>query len=118
MKIDRVCRSTVAAESLALLNATDHVLFINVTIKLLFGEEYPVHINCYIDSKGLLELVNKTKDATEKRLIITMSEIREMIERKEIKVNYIPSKMMPADVLTKRGVDSKSLRNCLSGANE
>ena len=67
-----------------------------------------------IGSKGVLELVNKTKDPIEKRLIITMAEIREMIEHKEIKVDYIPSKLMPADVLTKRGVDGKVLRMCLN----
>ena len=114
VKIDRVCRSTVAAESLALLNATDHALFVHETLKLLLGDKCPIQIRCFIDSKGLLELVNKTKDPIEKRLIITMAEIREMIERKEIKVDYIPSKLMPADVLTKRGVDGKVLRMCLN----
>ena len=111
VKLDRVCTSTLAAESLALYKAVDHTLFIQKTIQQMLGESTKVMIECYVDNKGLLELINKTKDPTEKRLICTMASLREMVERAEIKVSYIPSKEMPADVLTKRGAKGDVLRS-------
>ena len=103
VKLDRVCQSTVGAESLALIKAIDHTLFIRNTFTEITGINQSDNIECFVDNKGLLELVYKTKDPTEKRLICTMASIREMIEKKEISVTYIPSKEMPADILTKRG---------------
>ena len=113
VKLDRVCSSTLAAESLALLKAVDHALFIQQTLKQMLGPATEIKIQCYVDNKGLLELVNKTKDPTEKRLIVTMASLREMIEREEITVAYIPSKKMPADVLTKRGPSGDVLQSYL-----
>lgn len=117
VRIDRVCRSTLAAESLALSAAADHVLFIKENLKKLVGNITPISIDCYIDSKGLKELLEKTKDPSEKRLIVTMAELREMVENEEINVHLIPSKKMPADVLTKRGVDCNILREFLTSNN-
>ena len=63
---------------------------------------------------GLIDLVNKTRDPTEKRLIVTMASLREMVERDEIKVSYIRSKEMPADVLTKKGPSGSVLQSHLT----
>ena len=112
VKLDRVCYSTLAAESLALLKAADHTIFIQQTLRQILGASLNVTIDCYIDNKGLLELVQKTKDPIEKRLIVTMASLREMVEKGEITVNFMPSRTMPADVLTKRGPSSQSLRMC------
>ena len=112
VKLDRVCHSTLAAESLALLKAVDHTIFIQKTIKEMLGESLEVTIECFVDNKGLLELVQKTRDPTEKRLICTMASLREMVEREEILVRYTPSNKMPADVLTKKGPSGDVLRSC------
>ena len=72
-----------------------------------------IKIKCYVDNKGLLELINKTKDPSEKRLIVTMASLRESVEKEEIDVIYIPSKMMPADVLTKKSANGFVLKSYL-----
>lgn len=113
VKLDRVCQSTVAAESLALTKAIDHTIFIKKTFEKITGINKSPDVECFIDSKGLLELVYKTKDPTEKRLICTMASIREMIDKKEISVTFIPSKNMPADILTKRGPSGSIIRQHL-----
>lgn len=115
VRLDRVCNSTLAAESLALLKAVDHSMFIQQTLKQMIGEDTDVRIQCYIDNKGLLELINKTKDPLEKRLIVTMASLRESVEKEEIVVNYIASKMMPADVLTKKNANKLVLKSYLDG---
>ena len=113
VKLERKCCSTLAAESLALAKAVDYTQLIKETIKQILGESTQVQIECYVDNKGLLELIHKTKDPTEKRLIVTMASLREMVERDEIKVTYIPSKQMPADVLTKKGPTGRVLQSHL-----
>merc|ERR1712212_1090965 len=66
VRLDRVCSSTLAAESLALLKAVDHSIFILQTIKQMIGTgSDDIKIKCYVDNKGLLELINKTKDPSE-----------------------------------------------------
>ena len=114
MRLDRVCSSTLAAERLALLRAIDHSVFIQQTLKQMIGSENTdIRIQCYVDNRGLIELINKTKDPTEKRLIVTMASLRESVEKEEIDVTYIPSKMMPADVLTKKSASGLVLKSYL-----
>ena len=43
-----------------------------------------------------------------------MASLREMVERDEIKVSYIRSKEMPADVLTKKGPSGSVLQSHLT----
>ena len=114
IRLERVCSSTLAAESLALFKAVDHTLLIQSILKQLIGAvNTDVKIHCYVDNKGLLELINKTKDPTEKKLITTMASLRESVERKEIEVSYIPTKEMPADVLTKKNASGFVLKSFL-----
>ena len=68
-----------------------------------------VPIECYIDNYSLNDLLHKTKDPEEKRLLCAMAPIREMIERNEISVELIKSKM-PADILTKRGLNDTLMK--------
>lgn len=114
IRLERVCSSTLAAESLALFKAVDHTLLIQSVLKQLIGTvNADVKIHCYVDNKGLLELINKTKDPTEKKLITIMASLRESVERKEIEVSYIPTKEMPADVLTKKNASGFVLKSFL-----
>ena len=114
VRLDRVCSSTLAAESLALLKAVDHSIFIQQTLKQMSSPESDnIKIQCYVDNKGLLQLIQKTKDPIEKRLIITMAFLRESVEKEEIDVTYVPSKMMPADVLTKKNATGIVLKSYL-----
>lgn len=114
VRLERVCSSTLTAESLALFKAVDHAMLIQQILKQLMGSvNAEIKIHCYVDNKGLLELINKTKDPTEKRLITTMASIRESVDRQEIEVSFIPTKKMPADVLTKKSASGLVLKSYL-----
>ena len=52
------------------------------------------------------------RDPTEKRLICSMAPIKEMISKQEIRIKLIGTKDMPADILTKHGVDVRNIRDC------
>ena len=98
---------------MSLVKAVDHAVFIQQTLLDIIGVN-SVPIKCVIDSKSLYEILTKTKDPQEKRLIVILAPIRESIERKEIEVCRILSKQMPADILTKRrGVNPAVIRDHL-----
>ena len=65
--------------------------------------------------ESLDESLRSTKQVQEKRLRINTAEIQCMLESKGInKINWIPSKENLADGLTKRGIDTCVLLQCIS----
>ena len=113
VKIDRVCQSALSAEGLALVKAVDHAIFIQETVKSIINSQHGPLIECYIDSKSLHEILLKTKDPEEKRLICILAPLRDSISHGEITIFRIDSKQMPADILTKRGVNGNVMRSHL-----
>ena len=109
-KIERVCQSALAAEGLALTKAVDHAAFISSTVQQILPKCRKIPIHCFIDSKSLEEVLVKTKDPEERRLLVAVAPIRDSIEKGEITISRITSKEMPADILTKRGVASNVIR--------
>ena len=111
VKIDRVCQSALGAEGLGFVKAVDHAIFLQKTVQLMINDETGgIPIEGYTDNKSLVEILHKTKDPEEKKLICSIAPIRDSIDRGEITVSRITSKEMPADILTKRGVNSKVIR--------
>ena len=111
-KIERTCQSSLEAECLALLKAVDHAMFVQKTLQDIFPKAES-KIICYIDNKSLNDLLLGIKDPTEKRLICSMAPIKEMIGKMEIEMNLIKTKEMPADILTKHGVNGRNIRDCI-----
>ena len=110
VKIERVCQSALAAEGLGMVKAIDHAIFVEQTLMKMMQIERKIPINCFTDSKSLYDVLLKTKDPEEKKLVCILAPIRDSIARGEIEVFRIGTKEMPADILTKRGVNSKCLR--------
>ena len=77
VKIDRVCQSALAAEGLALVKAIDHAVFIMKTLQKMMNNEEKIPIVCYTDNKSLHEVLLKTKDPEEKRLVCVLAPIRD-----------------------------------------
>ena len=112
IKLERICQSALGAEALSLLKAVDHAFLIQQTFENITGRTLPM--DCFTDSKSLYEILLNTKDPEEKKLIGKIAPLRQSIERGEITIQRISPKMMPADILTKRGVNSMTLRDYLS----
>lgn len=112
-KIRRVVKSTIAAETLALVDGLDVACYIKgILTEILFpkGEGNMMPIDCYIDNKSLFESVHSTKAVSEKRLRIDIASIKEMIQKEEISsVKWIETNLQLADSLTKRGASGKKL---------
>ena len=73
-------------------------------------------ILAYTDNQSLYDAAHSMKQTLEKRLLVDISSIQEMIERNEIKVTWIGKEKQLSDILTKAGVSSKGLLNILSNS--
>lgn len=116
-KIRRVVKSTIAAETLALVDAVDNAYYIGSIIsELLFRKSSNVvSIECFIDNKSLHDNIQSTKSVCEKRLHVDIAIIKQMINRGEIsRVKWVPNTSQLSDSLTKRGASTRKLLDLFS----
>ena len=107
-KLRRVCKSTEAAETMAMLDAIDACIWLSSMLKEINGEKFG-EISINTDNKSLYENVHSTTAVAEKRLRVEIAAIRESIRRDEVKVKWVPHEKQLADCLTKQGADSSAL---------
>ena len=86
-KIQRVVRSTLAAETLAMEEVLEECFVIRLMLLEIYNRDaksglFPIH--CYTGSKSLLESVYSTKTLKENILKVDVCVILEMLEKKEI----------------------------------
>ena len=111
-KVRRVVRSTLAAETLALIEAAEAAILLSHTMKEING--FAPAIMCFTDNASLVESLASTKAVLDKRLRIDIAMLREMIDRGEIKLRWIPTDHQLANCLTKRDANREKLLDILS----
>ena len=110
-RIKRVVHSTLAAETLSMIDGTNTAFYI---LKLLRDiVECRQIIDVFTDNKSLYETTHSKKPCTDKRLRVDVSALKEMIERKEIVVKNVPGEEQLSDVLTKKGASPHGLLSVL-----
>ena len=88
-KIKRVVRSTTAAETLPLSEGCDLAMCINKLVsELLFhnGKQFNI---AYTDNQSLYYAAHTLKQTQEKRLLVDISAIREVVKKTEINIAWI-----------------------------
>ena len=108
-RIKRVVKSTLAAETLSLVEAAENAFLLAKFIEEVLPHTYRLKITCLTDSKGLYDAVNTTNTINDKRLRIEMAIVREMVENSEIALQWIKKGYQLADVFTKSGASSELL---------
>ena len=112
-KICRVVRSTLAAETLSLVDALDTAMYLGFLLsEVIFNgsRKNVIPIDCYIDNKSLHDNIYSTKMVSEKRLRVDIASIKQMMERGEIsQVIWINTGCQISDCLTKHGASSIKL---------
>lgn len=108
-KIRRVVKSTLAAETLALLEMAESAYYIrNIMEDIGIGKEIP--IKCLVDNKSLVDALKSMKKVEDKYLRINIACLKDMLERKEISsVEWIPTSKQVANCLTKKGASPLTL---------
>ena len=113
-KIRRVVKSTLAAETLALLDCAETAVYIRrIFQELCKCDDIP--INCYIDNKSLFDALMSKKKVDDRRLRIDVAVLKNMQENHEIaSITWVGTAHQLADCLTKRGASARHLRSVIS----
>jgi transposase InsO family protein/ribonuclease HI len=111
-KLKRIVRSTIAAETMALLDGIEEAMYLRQIIQ--FSIDGPLSIIAVTDNKSLLQAINSTHLVQEKRLRIDISTIKEAVEFESVYVTWVPGASQLADCLTKKGASSYPLINVIT----
>ena len=112
-KARRVARSTLTAETLAAVEAIDAAQVSKKILEEVLIREIPA-INLYVDNKSLYDTASTSNVIADKRLMIDLEVVRDMLDRDELIMKLISSDKQLADGLTKSGVDRRKLTDVLS----
>ena len=116
-KLRRVARSTLAAETLAMVDAMDSAIFsASLFSELMTGQIHPetLQITLITDNKSLHDNLASGKAVIERRLRIEMAAIKEALERKIVnEAVWVNTENQLADVLTKKGASPLRLLTAL-----
>ena len=115
-QIERVCHSSKDAETLAMSKLLDEVIYIARQVEILLFGDYrkrlPVRV--MTDSEPTLESIASTRQIERKGLRMTVQEMKEkLIEGEIVSYQWLSTKEMWADGLTKEMEMAEGLRNLL-----
>ena len=106
--IRRVVKSTLAAETLALVECAETSAYIAMILQELTSVK--LEIVCKVDNKSLVQAIYSSKGVDDRRLRVDIAVIKDMLDRNELnEVSWIPTKLQVADPLTKRGACTTQL---------
>ena len=113
-KVRRVVKSTIAAESLAALDAAEMTVFLVSVLKdILKNDRCDSHVVC--DNRSLVDSVYSSTNLEDRCLLLDVSVLRDMIEKQLLTgVHWVPSDNQLADCLTKQGAADHKLLNVLN----
>ena len=110
-RIRRVARSTLSAETQAVVEALDSAYLISKCLDAMLDK--PVGITLYTDNKSLNDSINTTNLAQDKRLRVDLAALREINDNNDVDFKWVDTKSQIADVLTKKGVSKHNLLQIL-----
>ena len=108
-KVRRVVNSTLAAECLATVEASDASIALSSLLASMLGcPRFPISVLC--DNKSLVDSVHSSTAADNKRLQIDISILRDDLEQKRIhELRWIETSLQVANCLTKNGCSPQYL---------
>ena len=97
--LKRVIKSTLAGDTLALTDLADELFVLGTVMSVLMNRA----VDCLArtDCRSLWDHLHFDKQVSEKRLLVEMAVIREMIEEKRMRVERVETAYQLADCLTK-----------------
>ena len=112
-KIRRVVNSTLAAETMALVEVAESAHYIQSILEDIGVNG--VSLKCFVDSKSLVDALRSMKQVDNKYLRINMAILKEMLQKGEItSVEWIDTKKQVANCLTKKGASPAALLEAIS----
>ena len=114
-KLHRVTKSTLASETLAVIEAVDAAVLLRLQIQEIYGVIPDIFV--YTDSKSLYQTVHTSHVLQDKSVRISVSYLRQFVKNKELKMCWTNSEYQLADTLTKFGASSHHLKEVMESAH-
>ena len=109
-KIRRVVKSTLGAECLAALEATETSIYLANIIKDILNLSQCVKTYIFCDNKNLVNSVHSSTNIEDKRLIVDISALRDFLQQQELSdFVWVPTERQLANALTKQGASDELL---------
>ena len=110
-RIRRCAKSTMAAETIAMVEALDHAYYTSKLLcQILYNDtSRTIPICAVTDNKSLFQSAKSTTAITDRRLRIEMAITREYIDEKDVALLWTESQNQLADCLTKKGCHNRKL---------
>ena len=113
-KIKRVCRSTLAAETMALVEGLEECLYLKNLLSEIGIFKQKNEIIGYTDNLGLREALYSTKLVDDKQTRIDIAALQQMLHTGKVQqIIWCSTKQQLANALTKRGASTEFLLNVL-----
>ena len=91
-KIRHVVKSTIAVETLSMVDGLDMAVYLGCLLAELFTCDKGFPLDCHTDNHSLFENIHSTKAMSEKCLRIDIASIKQMVDSGEISsVKWIPA---------------------------
>ena len=114
-KVRRVVKSTLAAECLAAVEAAEMSVYLATLLKDIFQLPHIMDTIVFCDNKNLVTTVHSSTNLEEKRLIIDVSILRDLLRQGELTAfKWIETKHQLANSLTKQGASDQLLTTVLN----
>ena len=92
-------------------------MYINKSVsEILYHDGKQLNIIAYTDNQSLYDAAHTLKQTLEKRLLVDISAIREMVEKDEIIITWIEKTKQIGDILTKAEASSNVISGVLSSS--
>ena len=112
-KLDRITKSPLASEVMSVADAADSGFLVASLVQEIFQLKEMPSIQICTDSKSLQEHLETKKVIQDPRLRVDTARLREMTEIGEVKIKWVPTRLMLADALTKNCASTELLRQVL-----
>ena len=87
-RIKRVVRSTLAAETMALIECVEASVYLAYIInEILLKNKNKIKINCFVDNKSLVDAISSQKLTDDRHLRINMACLNDLILKENVVYN-------------------------------
>ena len=114
-RIKRVVKSTIAAECLAAMEAAESAFLMKTLLLDIYGSDTSVNVVVYCDNRNLVDCIKSCTSIEDKRLLVDVSVLRDMVSHGEINdIKWVSTDKQLSNCMTKQGAPSYSLIHALN----
>lgn len=107
-RIRRVVNSTIAAECLAAVEASEAAIHLKSVLQAIIKKDLPISLLC--DNRSLVDAVHSSTNVENKRLQIDVGVLRDMLQQGDLQeFRWIENQKQVANALTKTGASTDYL---------